>query len=334
MGNQIDYEKRIYDSRLGRFLSVDPRQTQFPDLAPYQFAGNTPVQAIDLDGLEPQGFMETWEERTDPYMTKWGYTVQDFYDYKTNQIWTVMNYPNTNQYFYWGTKYEGAEGLFKPHNTSLNKEGKIWTGLFREFKPTHLSGDRSFHYLMAGTLVGVPLAVIYGKAALAYLLSEVVEEAAGVPIPDGPVDLWKYEVKKTAEKQIAKEIVGESIEKAAKRSDGELLSWDELEHRAIMNDRGLGLSTSTNGSVFRAVIQNIEAEYGDKILTVLSNISKEAKSVGAKSIEIRGIEIVNDDLKRIFKESNGKTLLGYKVDYSQGVNGYGTVNLTKELKNE
>jgi len=26
----------------------------FPELTPFQFAGNTPIQAIDLDGLEPK----------------------------------------------------------------------------------------------------------------------------------------------------------------------------------------------------------------------------------------------------------------------------------------
>src|SRR5215207_6768226 len=55
-GNQQDYGMRIYDPRLGRFLSVDPLAKSFPWYTPYQFAGNTPIQAIDLDGLEPIGY--------------------------------------------------------------------------------------------------------------------------------------------------------------------------------------------------------------------------------------------------------------------------------------
>jgi RHS repeat-associated protein len=51
-GNQQDYGMRIYDPRVGRFLSVDPIQKKFPELTPYQFASNSPVGAIDLDGLE------------------------------------------------------------------------------------------------------------------------------------------------------------------------------------------------------------------------------------------------------------------------------------------
>jgi RHS repeat-associated protein len=52
-GNQQDYGMRIYDPRLGRFLSVDPMKKDYPWYTPYQFAGNRPIIAIDLDGLEP-----------------------------------------------------------------------------------------------------------------------------------------------------------------------------------------------------------------------------------------------------------------------------------------
>jgi RHS repeat-associated protein len=51
-GNQQDYGMRIYDGRIGRFLSVDALTKKFSMLTPYQFASNTPIQAIDLDGLE------------------------------------------------------------------------------------------------------------------------------------------------------------------------------------------------------------------------------------------------------------------------------------------
>jgi RHS repeat-associated protein len=51
-GNQQDYGMRIYDPRLGRFLSTDPITKNYPELTPYQFASNTAIQAIDLDGLE------------------------------------------------------------------------------------------------------------------------------------------------------------------------------------------------------------------------------------------------------------------------------------------
>ncbi|MBN2748323.1 MAG: RHS repeat-associated core domain-containing protein [Bacteroidales bacterium] len=51
-GVTYDYGFRIYDARVARFLSVDPLTKSYPMLTPYQFASNTPIQAIDLDGLE------------------------------------------------------------------------------------------------------------------------------------------------------------------------------------------------------------------------------------------------------------------------------------------
>ncbi len=40
------------NSQLSRFFSVDPIANKYPELTPYQFASNTPIQAIDLDGAE------------------------------------------------------------------------------------------------------------------------------------------------------------------------------------------------------------------------------------------------------------------------------------------
>jgi len=51
-GNFQDYGMRCYDDRLGRFLSVDPLSRKYPFYSPYQFAGNKPIWATDLDGLE------------------------------------------------------------------------------------------------------------------------------------------------------------------------------------------------------------------------------------------------------------------------------------------
>jgi RHS repeat-associated protein len=51
-GNQQDYGMRIYDPRLGRFLSVDPLTGDYPWNSPYAFAENDVINNIDLDGAE------------------------------------------------------------------------------------------------------------------------------------------------------------------------------------------------------------------------------------------------------------------------------------------
>ncbi len=50
--NFQDYGMRMYDTRVGRFVSVDPITKDYPELTPYQFASNMAIWAIDIDGLE------------------------------------------------------------------------------------------------------------------------------------------------------------------------------------------------------------------------------------------------------------------------------------------
>ena len=51
-GTHYDYGFRIYNPGIGKFLSVDPLTGSYPELTPYQFASNSPIANIDLDGLE------------------------------------------------------------------------------------------------------------------------------------------------------------------------------------------------------------------------------------------------------------------------------------------
>jgi len=55
-GNFQDYGARMYNTRLGRFISADPLivgQKKYAWLSGYQFAGDMPIKFIDIDGLEP-----------------------------------------------------------------------------------------------------------------------------------------------------------------------------------------------------------------------------------------------------------------------------------------
>ena len=47
-----DYGFRDYNPVYKRFDSVDPLTQKYPELTPYQFASNSPISGIDLDGLE------------------------------------------------------------------------------------------------------------------------------------------------------------------------------------------------------------------------------------------------------------------------------------------
>jgi RHS repeat-associated protein len=51
-GGTQDYGFRVNDTRLGRFFSKDPLARNYSFKSPYDFAENSPIWGIDLDGLE------------------------------------------------------------------------------------------------------------------------------------------------------------------------------------------------------------------------------------------------------------------------------------------
>ncbi len=50
-GNCIAYEARIYDSRLGRMFSTDPREMEYAWQTPYAYFSNSPIKVIDYLGM-------------------------------------------------------------------------------------------------------------------------------------------------------------------------------------------------------------------------------------------------------------------------------------------
>jgi RHS repeat-associated protein len=48
-----DYGSRIYNPRLGKFMSVDPKASKFPSWSPYAFCLNNTILLMDPDGQEP-----------------------------------------------------------------------------------------------------------------------------------------------------------------------------------------------------------------------------------------------------------------------------------------
>jgi RHS repeat-associated protein len=84
-GNSYDYGARMYDSRIGRWLSVDPLAGKFQDISPFSFAANNPIYFIDPDGRTIKGFNED-------DIAKVGIIVQDiFSDYQVIQKYFQTN---------------------------------------------------------------------------------------------------------------------------------------------------------------------------------------------------------------------------------------------------
>jgi len=80
-----DYGSRMYSIWGNRFLSIDPLAYQYPALSTYQFAGNNPIVATDLDGLEAD------VKNTGPSIVTQGIATaeevaRDIYELKSNYL--------------------------------------------------------------------------------------------------------------------------------------------------------------------------------------------------------------------------------------------------------
>jgi RHS repeat-associated protein len=109
-GGQQDYGLRIYDPRLGKFLSVDPLTRSYPMLTPYAFAENDVISAIDLDGLEKVKFQLIVN---DDGTTKLQYLGTD--EKGERKAWygdKSWDWP-----FHVSVKFKGEEYLFAPDNS-------------------------------------------------------------------------------------------------------------------------------------------------------------------------------------------------------------------------
>jgi len=51
-GNSLNYKFRMHDSRLGRFLSIDPLLRDYPWNSPYAFSENRVIDGVDFEGSE------------------------------------------------------------------------------------------------------------------------------------------------------------------------------------------------------------------------------------------------------------------------------------------
>jgi RHS repeat-associated protein len=99
-GSQMiqDYGFRIYNPTIGKFLSVDPLAPDYPWYTPYQFAGNMPIWATDLDGLEPekknsQGNYTEYRVKADQGPTQIAMDLQGNYGQNTHWLAIVLANP-------------------------------------------------------------------------------------------------------------------------------------------------------------------------------------------------------------------------------------------------
>lgn len=68
--NSYDFGARIYDPRIGRFFSPDPKESEYPFQSTYCFAGNNPIQLVDENGEGPKDPSDKFTEKFNKWKAK------------------------------------------------------------------------------------------------------------------------------------------------------------------------------------------------------------------------------------------------------------------------
>ncbi|HET9824146.1 MAG TPA: RHS repeat-associated core domain-containing protein [Chitinophagaceae bacterium] len=125
-GNAYDFGARMQDPRLGRWFSIDPLQSKYPDLAPYAFVANSPLNAVDPDGRLIIFINGLWgsptgarKGGTDDYWGRWG-----------TQRWTEVvqkTIGDSKKPLYYDGSVGGVKNIFRARSSNI-PENRIAAG--------------------------------------------------------------------------------------------------------------------------------------------------------------------------------------------------------------
>ena len=134
--SHYDFGARIYDSRLGRFLSPDPIAPKFPSKTPYHFAGNSPIQSIDKDGLKEYHYQRVIDAKT-------GKPVLVLLNVKTIYKTIIVGYVD-NPKSAWG-RYPIYATVEDTDDKYVVHQSDTWS-LQYKMSSTFITGDESVTY--------------------------------------------------------------------------------------------------------------------------------------------------------------------------------------------
>jgi RHS repeat-associated protein len=93
-GNSYNFMFRFYDTRLGRFLSVDPLVSDFAMSSSYAFAMNSPLKFIDIEGAEIYITGTASDEFINLLATRTGLEFSKDANGKLSYATTIVNIPS------------------------------------------------------------------------------------------------------------------------------------------------------------------------------------------------------------------------------------------------
>ncbi|MDP2176236.1 MAG: RHS repeat-associated core domain-containing protein [Bacteroidota bacterium] len=231
-GNAYDFGARIYDSRLGRWLSLDPMAIKYPEMSPFIFVGNMPIIAIDPDGKIIKIIVGRNEDET----------PSEVLTYKGGKLY------NEN-----GTVYTGNNAFALKTLKTLNKLSKINDDYVKKVVNT-LETSKQEHFIeeappevMSGTMTNEPTGnqkAQAGKPTGSHIIVDYNEKLVLDKVEDSPETNLAHELSHAYDLDQGKN-KGHNNDKPTSKSPKEIRAVN-FENR-VRNALGKKLRKSYNG---------------------------------------------------------------------------------------
>ena len=98
------YEFRQYDSRLGRWWSIDPKWNEYPSVSPFVFCNGSPIMLMDPNGekvfaynKESKRYMKSYLKEQFGSIRMFRFTVYDELKIRSRQYKKAMEHANPDQ---------------------------------------------------------------------------------------------------------------------------------------------------------------------------------------------------------------------------------------------
>jgi len=106
----VDFGARVYDARLGRFFSIDPRSGEYPWQSVYAYYSNCPILVVDVEGMGGTGDdpptgnkagapVRTDYQNTSNYFAPTNWVENDLIN--SNLVYYHKSDPNQRVVIYW-----------------------------------------------------------------------------------------------------------------------------------------------------------------------------------------------------------------------------------------
>ncbi|MBA3900122.1 MAG: DUF4329 domain-containing protein [Bacteroidetes bacterium] len=121
-GNSLDFGARIYDPRIGRFFSPDPREADYPWQSTYVFAGNSPIQFVDVNGEGPGDKFSSPDEAAIDFANTYNdNSIRNNREYGST-IFKVVDDKGVKSYTYTVPNVGGKDGVWSSKGDTKKKD--------------------------------------------------------------------------------------------------------------------------------------------------------------------------------------------------------------------